>query len=420
LFTPAGYAGFQEELYSEGATLTDRVPEVFGVERLDELPINPLLQEKDEKGEYLLVRNFDKESDLQSAFDLVIEKVDVLRNTSQTRTLSFTVMDVSQDMSALKPDISRTIVPISESASKENRNRISDIGNVLAVTVVELKRSSKKNDLSSDECLGQLHTYLIAILRLQPLRTFAIGALFNGQSLIVSCVKRLESSQQGPLLLSRNRPFSVKFMRLSDPDEVLRGLSFVLFGDASHLGWVDLEFEKQTLHPCKLLGRGATSFVYQAVPPSGAAQFALKIAHSPATALTLSREDSIVNELRMKLDQSDRSLLPSVGTVTGPLTGMIILVLSPVGVPFSVMRSEHLAMIPQILRLLDSIHKLGYVHMDPRVQNILVHGPNPLLIDFGFAKKLGDRVFWSKLNDGGAFHYLEPSMIDALKDDAIG
>ena len=83
----------------------------------------------------------------------------------------------------------------------------------------------------------------------------------------------------------------------------------------------------------------------------------------------------------------------------------LYLFMMPVG--GSIVRLDNLH-ICEVIRLLEAVHKIGYVRRDIRLSNLLVHSNNILLIDCGCAVTQGTTLF------SGTTHYAAYEILEGF------
>ncbi len=291
----------------------------------------------------------------------------LIHNTSNCRLL-FNLNNYSDDkefLKATKPDISRTAYPVL-------KDKLPTIGQVSLATVIELKATNI--NLADASTIGQIYCYLVAILRSQPQRSFAIGALFNGHSLLLCRMVRT-SHEINYNDANTKMPFTSKFCLIERNQQIISTLVTLMVGDLSELGWIPLKIPDQELILQDYLGCGASSFVFRA------GEYAVKIRRNPGLPLNFGSEVPIVKQLRRDPDPMFRDMLQEFMDIPAK----IALVSKPLGIKFDLKNTLHLSMIPKIIALLQQIHNKGIIHLNAILENILINGDKPLLIDFKYA-----------------------------------
>ncbi|RYE84746.1 MAG: hypothetical protein EOO65_01735 [Methanosarcinales archaeon] len=283
------------------------------------------------------------------------------------------------------------------------------------VAVGDLKSFNAPGGPFTPNHIVQLLRYIAQLSLAQPWRCHFVGFLCDAVHIcFMECYVALAQAGTTVRELTRciqSGPFDLA-------NEGGRWLDGLLCADHVSLGMLPggvLKVGDESFHVGSMLGRGSTSTVLAAESTTGGAQYALKLLHQGEArhqAAALEQELQCLSEtshvegvahLHMSgiVSLPDQPHVPAL--VMFPQGEQLHLPAPSSGVPLMPTPADLTGM----LQCLRSLHAAGWVHLDARSSNFVLHNGKLVLVDFGAAQRIGAAVATAR---GAWYHYPDEAL----------
>jgi len=239
------------------------------------------------------------------------------------------------------------------------------------VLIAELKARDSNRTAFNNTDIGEIITNTLRLLNAQMSRTYVYSFLADTEMIQFFCVHAIDRTMAE---YSYYKTHVYKFGGIGLPEETQgkNHLLSLLSATLSQLGFEELTFQINNLQivASGFLGEGLTSRVYKA----NYRQEDVAIKHFKQEYIShLQKETSSIDILCKN---------NIVGIPTIKFIGQNFFVMTPVG---SKIQQFTKATVTQALQILKTIHNIGIVHRDVRLNNFILYNQKLFLIDWSFA-----------------------------------